>query len=185
VNAARVNELLRFLCLAVALVLLGCDSRKNVTGQIKRLQVSDSQGMLLFHVIVDGSERRLIVQGIDGQWIRTYFDAIQQSGGWISDLDLWIDSYHHTYSNGDVAYDAVQIFTSTPKDSGNAPRIVPGIDASSMPLGSCRFMPQGEFPFRLRDGSTPAREVAVGYGKFRFTTSTGSHAGKIPHKSPP
>jgi len=169
----------------LALLLLGCDNRKTVTGQIKRLQVSDSQGTLLFHVFTDGSERRLVVQGIDSQWIRSYVDAIQQNGGLITDLDLWIDSYDHAYSNGHVANDAVQIFTSTPKDSGNAPRIVPGIDASSLALGSCRFVPDGETPFRLRDGSTPARDITVGYGKFRFTTSSGSHVGKIPHKSPP
>jgi len=168
----------------LALLLLGCDNSNTVTGQIKGLKVSDSQGTLLFHVVVDGADRRLILQGIDAQWIRSYLDAIQQSGGWITDLDLWLDSYHHTYSNGDVAWDSMQIFTSTPKDSGNAPRIVPGFDGT-LPLGSCRFVPNGESPFQLRDGSTPVQDFTVGYGKFRFTTSTGRHAGKIPHKSPP
>jgi hypothetical protein len=118
----------------LALLLLGCDNHNTVTGQIKGMQVSDSQGTLLFHVVVEGAERRLILQGIDGQWIRSYLDAVQQSGGWITDLDLWLDSYHHTYANGDVAWDSMHIFTSTPKDSGNAPRIVPGFDGSTSQL---------------------------------------------------
>ena len=172
------------LVLLLALLLLGCEDRNAITGQIEGLQVSDSQGAMLFHVTVNGTERRFIVQGIDGQWIRTYVNAIQQNGGWITDLTLTAGSYHHTYSNGDVACDYFDVTTSTPKDSGNSPRIVPGFDGP-LPLGSCRFVPEGEASYRLRDGSTPALDITVGYGKFRFTTSSGRHAGRIPHKSPP
>jgi hypothetical protein len=170
--------------LTVALALASCSNSKDTTGLIKGLEFSESRGSILFHVTIGGTERHLLIQGIPSQLLRTYSETIDQNGGWITDLDVWITSYRHTYSTGNVEYDSIQVFTSVPKDSGNAPRLTPGIVEHELPFQSCRFVGRDGSPLRLNDST--ARAIKVGYGKFRFTTSTGSHIGgtPAPHHGP-
>ena len=171
------------LLLSAVVALSGCSDSSSTTGTINGLEVSEARGEILFHVTTNGTERHLLVQGLPSQLLRTYGQTITQNGGSITDLDVRISSYRHTYSNGNVEYDSIQVFTSVPKDSGNAPRITPGIVEHDLPFQSCRFVGRDGLPYRINDSSVST--IAVGYGKFSYGTSSAQHSGTIPKHSPP